>query len=48
MRLYHEILQDYKRDMRVQAAASLAAQEMSEAFMVQQFEDSNLKLNRNV
>ena len=28
--------------MRIQAAASLAAQEMSEAVLVQRFEDSNL------
>jgi histone H3/H4 len=40
MRTFREILQDHKSDMRVQAAASLAAQEMSEAFMVQRFEDS--------
>jgi histone H3 len=42
MRTFREILQDHKSDMRVQAAAFLAAQEMSEVFMVQQFEDSNL------
>ncbi len=43
MRLFQEILQDHKSDMRVQAAASLAAQEMLEAFLVQRFEDdSNL------
>ena len=42
MHLFREVLQDHKSDMRVQAAASLAAQEMSEAFLVQRFEDSNL------
>ena len=42
MRLFREVLQDHKSDMRVQAAASLAAQEMLEAFLVQRFEDSNL------
>ena len=42
MRAFREILQDHKSDMRVQAAAFLAAQEMSEAFLVQRFEDSNL------
>lgn len=41
-KLFREILQDYKSDMRVQAAAFLAAQEMSEAFLVQRLEDSNL------
>jgi histone H3 len=42
MRFFREILQDKKSEMRIQAAASLAAQEMSEAVLVQRFEDSNL------
>jgi histone H3 len=42
MCLFREILQDHKSDMRVQAAASVAAQEMSEAFLGQRLEDSNL------
>ena len=42
MRFFREILQDKKSEMRIQAAASLAAQEMLEAFLVQRFEDSNL------
>ena len=40
--LFREILQEEKSDMRIQAAAMLAAQEMAEAFLVHRFEDSNL------
>ena len=39
--LFREILQEEKSDMRIQAAAALAAQEMAEAFLVKRFEDSN-------
>ena len=41
-RFCREIMQDYKSDLRVKTAAFLAAQEMSEAFLVQRLEDSNL------
>ena len=40
--LFREILQKEKSDMRIQATAALAAQEMAEAFLVRRFEDSNL------
>jgi len=40
--LFREIVQNNKSGYRIQAAASLAAQEMAEAFMVRRLEDSNL------
>ena len=39
MRLVREIVQDFKNDLRVQAAAVVALQEAAEAYMVGLFED---------
>jgi histone H3/H4 len=36
------LAQDYKNDLRFQAAAVLALQETAEAYLVALFEDSNL------
>jgi histone H3 len=41
-RLVREIAQDYKTDLRFQAAAIAALQEASEAYLVGLFEDTNL------
>ena len=41
-RLVREIAQDYKTDLRFQAAAVAALQEASEAYLVGLFEDTNL------
>lgn len=41
-RLIREIAQDYKSDLRWQSTAILALQEVSEAYLVALFEDSNL------
>ena len=41
-RLVREIVQDFKTDLRFQSAAIMALQEVSEAYLVGLFEDSNL------
>lgn len=41
-RFVREIAQDYKTDLRFQAAAIMALQEGAEAYLVGIFEDSNL------
>ena len=41
-RLVKQISQDYKADLKFQAAAILALQEASEAYLVGLFEDTNL------
>ena len=41
-RLVREITQDFKTDLRFQSAAIMALQEVSEAYLVGLFEDSNL------
>jgi histone H3 len=41
-RLVREIAQDYKVDLRMQAAALMALQEAAEAYLVGLFEDTNL------
>jgi histone H3 len=41
-RLVREIAQDFKTDLRFQAAAIAALQEAAEAYNVSLFEDSNL------
>jgi histone H3 len=41
-RLVREIMQDFKKDLRVQMDALLAIQESAEAYLVLLFEDANL------
>ena len=41
-RLVREIAQDFKMDLRFQAAAILCLQEVAEAYLVRLFEDTNL------
>ena len=41
-RLVREIAQDFKSDLRFQAAAVAALQEASESYLVSLFEDTNL------
>ena len=41
-RLVREIAQDFKTDLRFQAAAMLCLQEAAEAYLVRLFEDTNL------
>ena len=41
-RLVREIMQDYRKDLRVQSSALGALQEAAEAYMVGLFEDTNL------
>merc|ERR1712065_25387 len=41
-RLVREIAQDFKSDLRFQSSAVLALQEVSEAYLVGLFEDTNL------
>ena len=42
LRLVREIVQDFKNDLRVQAAAVIALQEAAEAYLVGLFEDMQL------
>nr|GEZ98948.1 histone H3.2 [Tanacetum cinerariifolium] len=41
-RLVREIKQDFKTDLRFQSSAVTALQEVSEAYLVELFEDTNL------
>jgi histone H3/H4 len=41
IRLFREIMEDYKSDWNITAASATALQEASEAFLVRLFEDAN-------